>query len=222
MKNIFLSLILFSLCGVYSCKDASTSPKETKNFPTYKYSFTGTISNPGKIKIPDDAYFMIPWVVSNTSPDYGYLYGEGHIDTASNTFTIGFNDTLPQKAINLNKGNPGGLGVASPVFLVSSSFSKPTGVFQGSEMVGAKFWGYLDWTGFIYIDGETSQVEWRTWAQNFKQGYNFARAVKNTGQGFDYFVPATSQEMVLTIDTALKNYEAPNWTGINTGKHNSK
>ncbi len=215
MKNIFILTAFLSISILGSCSDASTAPTK-KEFPTYKHSFTGKISNPKNYTIPDDAYFAIVWSISRPNPDYAYIYGDGYIDKATNTFTIGFNDDLPTEAMNLNDTTTGGLGVAEEVLLITSPKKYSGKLF--TEAKDIKLYGLFNWKGMIYIGGDPSKVEWRSWAKDFKSGYNFAQAVK-ANSGFDYFIPAEAKDMELTIDTVASNYTMPNWTGINP--HNS-
>ena len=127
MKIFIVAFALVAISILESCSDASTNPT-TKEFPTYKYSFTGKISNPKNIPIPKDAYIAIGWDVSKGSPDYTYFFGESHIDTFTGTFTIGFNDTLPAIAMNRNTNLDGGLGVGFGLLVTSPT--KISGIFS--------------------------------------------------------------------------------------------
>lgn len=221
MKNIILSFIAFSLCILGSCKDASTDPTPTaKNpFPNYKYTFSGKYSNPNNIPIPKDAYIALGWSVSAGSPDYLYFYGDSYIDTASKTFTIGFKDELPVDGLNRNKTGIGGLGVGMAVLVTTPV--KLLGKYSDidfSSSSGNKFYGGLNWSGFIYIGGDSSQITFRSWGKNFKQGFSYAKGAKQPSGGFDYFIPGDSNDMQIVIDTVLENYQYPNWTETNPGK----
>ncbi|MFN8361490.1 MAG: hypothetical protein U0264_16375 [Candidatus Kapaibacterium sp.] len=215
MKHSFFAMVIVVVCALAACKD-TTSPAPTT--PTYKYSFTGKISNPKNITIPDDAYLVTAWSVSRGSPDYGYYFGEGHLDKSTNSFTVGFNADLPSEAMNLNSAMDGGLGVGY-VLLVTSP-TKLTGK-DLKLLTNATLWGAMDWSGMIYIGGEPSKVEWRPWGKDFKQGYNYAVGVDNPS-GFDSYAPADSKNMTLLIDTSLAAFKFPNWTGKNPDKNSSK
>lgn len=221
MKNSFFTSLILAACVFGSCNNATTTPNTT--FPTYKYSFTGRISNPKNITIPNDAYLSVVWDVSKGNPDYGYFYGEGYLDRANNTFTIGFNEDLPAEALNRNDSDVGGLGVAY-VQLLTSPTSKPKLV--GKQLYGLsdtdyKGWGAMNWSGIIYIGGDSSKVDWRSWAKNFKQGYNYAIGVDN-GTTFDDFAPADTKDIVLLIDTVKSSFRFPNWTGANPDNNPTK
>lgn len=221
MKIFIVAFALVAISILESCSDASTNPT-TKEFPTYKYSFTGKISNPKNIPIPKDAYIAIGWDISKGSPDYIYFFGESYIDTESNSFTIGFNDSLPDIAVNRNADLTGGLGVGLAMMVTSPV--KISGKFAGDNdlmSTGLKFYGGLDFAGMIYIGGDSSKVDWRTWAKDFHQGYSFAKGV-DKGTTFDEFAPADLKDMQITIDTSMSNYKFPNWTGINPHNSNSK
>lgn len=220
MKNCFFAMVICTACALAACSD-TTTPATT--FPTYKYSFTGRISNPKNLTIPNDAYLSVVWEVSKGEPDYGYFYGEGYLDRTKNTFTIGFNEDLPVEALNRNDSNVGGLGVAG-VQLLTSPTSKPKLIgkqlSEPSEK-DYKVWGGMNWSGIIYIGGDSSKVDWRSWAKNFKQGYNYAIGVDN-GTTFDDFAPADTKDIVLLIDTVKSSFRFPNWTGANPNNNPTK
>ena len=217
MKNCFFAMVIVAACALAACKD-TTSPAPTT--PTYKYSFTGKISNPKNITIPDDAYLTLGWLVSSGSRDYIYYYGEGYIDKATNTFTFGFNNELPIDATNYIIGDSGQLGVGYVVLFTSPSnyLGKDT-TKNGDFPPGFKLWGAINWSGIIYKKGELSGVSADfTWPKKFNQGYNYGIGVE-TGRTFDEFTPADPNNMVLLIDTTLKAFKFPNWTGSKPDKN---
>jgi hypothetical protein len=215
MKHSFFAMVIVAACALAACKD-TTSPAPTT--PTYKYSFTGKISNPKNITIPDDAYLTVLWAISAGSPDYSYYYGEGYIDKATNTFTLGFNDNLPDAATNHSKQDDSGLGVGYVMLFTSPSKYIGRDTSNGDFPPGVKFWGAMDWSGMIYIGGEPSKVGWRPWGKDFKSGYNYAVGVDNPS-GFDSYAPADVKDMTLLIDTSLTAFKFPNWTGSKPDKN---
>ena len=205
-----LSTLLFVITATIacSCNDASTSPKGTTNFPTYKHSLKGKISNPKNITIPDNAYLSIGWKVP--IGDYNYFYGEGYIDKSTNTFTIGFNDDLPTQAFNKNDSSLDGLGVAS-VALITSATKFEGKYTEKIPETDYKIYGAMNYSGLVYIAGEPSKVEFRSWATVFQKGYNFAKGVEGPARGQDYFEPVGTKEMVLIIDTSAASFKMPDW-----------
>ena len=221
MKNCFLLIAFISLCVIVSCNNASTDSTSGNGnkFPTYKYSFTGNISNPKNITIPEDAYFVGVWIVSSGSPDYLYYYGDGYIDKSNNTFTFGFKDTLPPDAVNRSANDPGSFSVG--YMLLVTSKNKVSGKELNRESASidsAKIWGALNWAGIVYV-GADSTVAWKDWTKAFKPGYTYAEGVTNGG---DYFVEANKNNMKVMIDTSRDAFDFPDWTGINPDKANSK
>ena len=79
----------------------------------------------------------------------------------------------------------------------------------------------MNWSGIIYIGGDSSKVDWRPWAKDFKQGYNFAVGVDNPS-GFDSYTPGDAKDIILLVDTTLSAFKFPNWTGINPDNHTKK
>ena len=220
MKNCFFAMVIVAACALVACKD-TTSPAPTT--PTYKYSFTGKISNPKNITIPDDAYLTAVWTVSSGSPDYSYFYGDGYIDKASNTFTFGFNNELPIDATNHIIGDDSQLGVGAVVLFTSPAkyLGKDT-TKNGGLPPGFKIWGAINWSGIIYKKGDLSGVsDDFAWPKKFNQGYTYGVGVE-TGRTFDEFTPADVNNMVLLIDTAKYAFKFPNWTGSKPDKNPSK
>jgi len=217
MKNSFFASLLLAACVLGSCNKATTTSNTT--FPTYKYSFTGRISNPKNITIPDDAYLSVMWLVESSG--YKYYYGEGYIDKSTNTFTFGFNNDLPIDATNhIKLSDSPQLGIGYIVLLTSPSkyLGKDTTKY-GDFPPGFKLWGAINWSGIIYIKGDLSGLsDDFAWPKKFNQGYTYGVGVE-TGRTFEEFTPAAPNNMVLLIDTTLKAFTFPNWTGKNPDKN---
>lgn len=214
MKIFIVTFALLTIGILGACSDASTNPTK-KEFPTYKYSFTGKISNPKNITIPDDAYFVGSWIINSGSSNYLYYYGDGFVNKATNTFTIGFNDTLPLEAVNRSSSAPGSFSVGSFVLVTSPtklSGKDPNGFRITNE---AKVWGALNWAGIVYV-GADSTTKWNDWTKAFKPGFTFAKGAKN-GQN-EYYEEANQNEMEVLIDTSMSAFSFPEWTGVNPYK----
>lgn len=218
MKNCFFAMVIVAACALAACKE-TTSPAPTT--PTYKYSFTGKISNPKNISIPDDAYLSVVWLVNSEPPEYTYYHGNGYIDKTTNTFTFGFNNELPIDATNHLIGDDRLLGVGYVILFTSPSKYSGKHIIKNEDFPpGFKLWGAINWSGIIYKKGEQSDDNF-TWPKKFNQGYTYGVGVE-ASRALDEFTPAAPNNMVLSIDTTLKAFKFPNWTGKNPDKNSNK
>lgn len=138
----------------------------------------GSIVNHSGAPIPANARVIIGWVVSSTSPDYTYLFGEGLV--TGSTFSI--TPRQPPAAAALNAGN---LGVGF-VHLTADPNIHP-GVHLEDVLVDpAQLLGATGQFAVIYTTTGAEQT--RDWAAAFERGYGVGAGVKRVGD-LDVFEP---------------------------------
>ncbi|HET9137354.1 MAG TPA: hypothetical protein VFO76_12010 [Candidatus Kapabacteria bacterium] len=174
------------------------------------FAITGTIKYNKQLVIPSTAKLYTVWMVSSSSPDYFYVFGEGTVDTASRTFKLTYFSTPPTEALNVNQ-----LGVAY-LFLVSNPSLTQGKVSERSITDSAFLLGAVSDRAVIYINGDPQNVNAvRDWEKDFhfKSGYNFGKTWYHTGgTGKDGFEPDSSGNIELIIDNVMKNFSFPEWT----------
>lgn len=201
MKITRVILFLFCLSiGLLSCKENSTSSGNTG-----LYTISGTIKYKKSLTIPQNAKLIVIWEVSAGSPDYVYAFGEGSINTFTNTFILTFNQVPPDEALNF------GLGIGYIILSTDTSIKDNTkltsNVLDSTTMFGA-----ISDRAIIYVKGDPQTAPFgRTWTKDFKTGFNFGKGVYNT-VGFDDFAPADTNVIELWISNDGKDFIFPNWT----------
>jgi hypothetical protein len=150
-------------------------------------------------------------MVSSSSPDYSYIFGEGTVDTLSKTFRLIYFSQPPAEVLNVNQ-----LGVAYLFLVANPSLSQgkitnTRGITDSTFLLGA-----ISDRAIIYINGDpqTGNV-FRQWEKDFhfKSGYNFGKAwYKTGGVGQDGFEPDSSGSIELIIDNNMQHFSFPEWT----------
>lgn len=162
---------------------------------------TGTIRNVSGAAIPSGARVIAVWGVSSGSPDYSYVFGEGTVDAATNTFTLELDRVPPAEALN-----DGRLGVAT-IFLVGAGAPPPgrmSNDYPTTSIIGA-----AARYGIIYLGDDPSRQP--DWVRTFPRGYAVGVGVTQPGSSFDGFTRAPADDVEIVIDD-LENLEFVNWT----------
>jgi hypothetical protein len=166
-------------------------------------TISGTLINKTNQPLPSGTRVLVAWEVSSGSPDYMYVFGEGTIQEASNSFTLSFDGPPPARALNSY-----GLGVGI-IFLTTNTSLKEGSDPQGIpelEIVGA-----AGQHSVIYLDRNPAEFGTNMgWVSRFKRGYNVGKGIDLPGT-FDGFEPTSPSAVEILID-ALRNINFVNWT----------
>jgi hypothetical protein len=170
------------------------------NGPSQGFVVTGTIQNNNTGEpLPPNARLVVAWVVSSTSPDYSYVFGEGTLNASAGTFQVRLDQPPPAQALN-----SGVLGVGILLVTTSQSIANGDDVSSLSEeeLIGA--------AGQYAIISVTNPDGVEGWAAQFEAGYSVGRGVEVPGD-FDEFEPVSSSSVVLIVDD-LENIDFVNWS----------
>jgi hypothetical protein len=126
---------------------------------------SGTLTNKTNQPLPSGTRVLVAWEVSSGSPDYMYVFGEGTIQEASNSFNLSFDGPPPARALNSY-----GLGVGM-IFLTTNTSLKvgsdPQSIPE-SEIIGA-----AGQHSVIFLDRNPAELGTNIgWVSRFKRGYN--------------------------------------------------
>jgi photosystem II stability/assembly factor-like uncharacterized protein len=173
--------------------------------------FPVTISGPlnyhNDVSLPANARVLAVWGVSAESPDYSYIFGEGRINFANNTFELRFNEPPPSEALNWLGSSALGVGV---VIITTDQTLQPGKVTSESlsneEILGAS--GQYD---IIYVNNGYEIGEYLPWYNEFMPGYNVGKGVDDPNSVFDSFEPVDPGTLEIIIDD-LRNIQFVNWT----------
>lgn len=141
---------------------------------------------------------VVAWVVSATSPDYTYVFGQGALSSNGESFSVRLDTPPPDSALNL-----GWLGVGLIVAVEGPGF-------EDGDLVPDSGEGIIGLAGrhaIIYI-GERGQGP--EWTDDFTEGYSVGVGVDLEGT-FDGFAPTEPDDVELIIDD-LGNIDIVNWT----------
>ncbi|WP_434041555.1 MULTISPECIES: hypothetical protein [Sorangium] len=163
---------------------------------TEGFSVTGPISGDA---VPEDAEVIVAWVVSSSSPDYAFNFGEGSVSGAR--FTVGFGAEPPSEAINSH-----GVGVGV-VMLLEPGTELPEGELD-EDVIEAAILGASPQHAIIWR-GPSSQGA--AWSEGFPQGYGCGKCVP-AAEGFDTFEPVDCSEVEVQATSDLDSLEFCNWT----------
>lgn len=191
--------LIAALFALSSCGD-STSPE-----PPTPFTVSGTLSGPQLAALPAGSRVVLLWVVTSSSPDYAYVFGDGTIDAANGRFTMTIADRPPRAALNSY-----GLGVGIPV-VVGPGASIPTGRLDDVAALQAAALGAAGNYAVIYTAAaRPSQMTELAWVDAFPLGYGVGRGIILPGT-FDGFEPVASTTIEIVIDD-MENIEFVNWT----------
>ena len=170
--------------------------------PSQGIVVTGTIQNNTQAPIPPNARLVVAWVVSSTSPDYTYVFGQGTLDPTAGTFRVALDQPPPSQALN-----DGALGVGIIVATTNQSIGNGQDISSVpvTELIGA-----AGQYGIIFVTNPGQAAQYRDWAAQFETGYGVGVGVPVPAE-FDRFEPASPSSVVLMIDN-LENIEFVNWT----------
>jgi hypothetical protein len=158
---------------------------------------------PGQGKtIPASATVKAIWVVSASSPDYAYAYGDGSSSGAS--FTMSLPMDPPAEAINA-----GILGVGIPILYTQGKAPADGKLASEADMV-ANAIGAAGQYAIIFKAKDDPQAP--TWVKDFPLGYSCGKGVPApVGQTFDSFAPVDCAQVEITVDDFDK-IQFVNWT----------
>ncbi len=194
-------LVCLALFAVSACSDDDPATTDPGTAP---FSINGTLKFNKDISIPDDARLIVLWIVSAGNPDYAYVFGEGSISSADNSFQLSFDEAPP--AIALNDGR---LGVGM-VFLTTDQGLHQDLLLEG-DLLSDGFLGAISGKALIYVSGSPDSIEFREWAGDFESGFNLGKGVEQQS-GFDTFAPDDDNNLELLIDDDASAFWFPNWT----------
>ena len=162
---------------------------------------SGTIQNNTQTPIPANARLLVAWAVF-TGTDHTYVFGEGTINRADETFSVTLPDAPPTAALNAD-------AVGVGIIFVTTNSSITTGwdveAIPPSDVIGA-----AGAYGIIYVADEMQAQALANWTGDFEHGYGVGQGQAVQGS-FDIFVPADPGSVVLIIDD-LNNIEFVNWS----------
>ena len=190
---IALSLLVAS-CENGHCPLANSDPE-------VGYVVSGTLKDNQQAQLPEDIRVLIFWVVSATSPDYTYVFGEGTIDAENMTFEIVLGSDPPVEALNSEA-----LGVG--IILVTADVDLKEGIVPQDYDYYENTLGAAGQYGIIFTNNKTADFE--GWPEQFPEGYGVGKGVKVPGT-FDAFEPVDPSSVEIIIDD-LDNIELVNWT----------
>ncbi|WP_437323230.1 hypothetical protein [Sorangium sp. So ce381] len=162
------------------------------------FTVTGPISGE---TAPEDAVVAVVWVVSSSSPDYGFSFGEGTASGA--TFTVGFGSAPPREAINSN-----GVGMGF-VMLLAPGTQVPEGEID-SDVLDTALLGAS--SRHVIVWHETSGQGFG-WSKSFPAGFGCGKCVAAPeGEGFDSYEPVDCSEVEVQVASDPDSLEFCNWT----------
>jgi hypothetical protein len=164
------------------------------------FTVTGALDNVAGTSIPSNARVVVAWVVTATSPDYTYIFGEGTV--TGSTFQVTFHDPPPAAALNA-----GELGVGI-VVLTTSAALQPGVHLEDASVDPSELLGATGRYAIIYKASEpVAQVDW---GSAFPLGFGVGVGVERPGD-FDAFAPVAPNTLELIVDD-LVNIDFVNWT----------
>lgn len=173
---------------------ADAPPVVTSDAGPAAFSFSGPVTGPGS---PAEGVVVVFWVVSASSPDYGYKFGDG-VSTGV-AYVAGLpTDPPPPEALNA-----GIFGVGFAVLMPPG-----TEIAQGiyyDEGVLAPMIGFSARHAIIYKAMDSGAIGWLA---AFPVGYACGVCVTNPS-GFDSYAPTSCDTVEITTDMTV---ESCNWT----------
>ncbi|WP_437730504.1 hypothetical protein [Sorangium sp. So ce1335] len=160
------------------------------------FSFTGPITGDA---VPEDAEVIVAWVVSSSSPDYAFRFGEGSV--AGATFTVGVGADPPSEAINSY-----GVGVGV-VMLLEPGTEVPEGELD-EAVIEAAILGATPQHAIIWRDPSSQGPDW---SDDFPDGFGCGRCVP-ADEGFDTFEPVECSEVEVQATSDFASLQFCNWT----------
>ena len=164
------------------------------------FGVTGTVTATGGATVPAGATAFAVWIVSATSPDYSFKFGDGPATTTS--FTVGFGAAPPTQALNV--AAPWQFGVA--VLALAPSTDVPAeGVIPGSAPEPV---GFSSRHAIIFKPAGGMGPDWLA---AFPEGYSCGVCVDSPA-GFDSFAPVACSAVVIDVPADLGTLDGCNWT----------
>jgi hypothetical protein len=198
-RRVFHVATLGALAIAAGCSDIPTDLTGPLALPV---TVSGSLINQSGAAIPANARVVVLWAGDDGSGDYGYVFGEGTVNTVTNRFTITFDRDVPTEAVL-----GGALGVGLVILTTDPNLREgrvPDGYDYAANVIGV--------TGqhaVIYLNDQPSRFG-SDWPSDFRRGYNVGRGVDLPGT-FDGFAPTDLNSMELIIND-LDKIEVVNWT----------
>jgi hypothetical protein len=150
---------------------------------------------------PEGAVVAVVWIVSSSSPDYGFNFGEGSLSGA--TFTVGFGSAPPREALNSN-----GVGMGF-VMLLAPGTQMPEGEID-ADVLDTALLGVSSRHVIVWRDGSGQGFDW---SASFPAGFGCGKCVTAPpGEGFDSYEPVDCSEVEVQVASDPDSLEFCNWT----------
>lgn len=157
--------------------------------------------------VPTAGHVAGLWIVSSSSPDYLYKFGDGTSQGANLSFALPTEP--PPAALNTFAGASFGV---STVGLYEAGWSAPDGEITEAEatagLLGLSGEYAIIWKG---ADPNGVFTDSGSWLTAFPDGYSCGRCV-HAADGFDSWAPVDCAELEIAVPDNLDNLAFCDWT----------